>query len=56
MNDPTTSHGPYKSEVFLIGEMTQPETPVEPCVRVPPEYQQAYLELLNEYYQRRDKP
>ena len=56
MNDPTTSHGPYKGEVFLIGEMTQPGTPAEPCVRVPPQYEQAYRELLNEYYQRRDKP
>jgi hypothetical protein len=56
MNNPTTSHGPDNSEVYLIGEMTRPGFPGEPCVRVPPEYDQAYREILNEYYQRKDKP
>ena len=36
--------------------MTRPVVPAEPCVRVPPQYEMAYQEILDEYDRRKDKP
>jgi hypothetical protein len=36
--------------------MTRPAVPAEPCVFVPPQYQAAYQEILDEYHRRKDKP
>jgi hypothetical protein len=56
MTNPPTSHGPSTDEVYLIADMTRPVRPAEPCVRVPPQYEAAYQEILDEYHLRKDKP
>ena len=56
MTNPATSHGPSTDELYLISEMTRRGHPEEPCVRVPPQYQMAYQETLDEYHRRKDKP
>jgi hypothetical protein len=56
MTNPQTSHGPSTDDVYLIAEMTRPAVPAEPCVRVPPQYEMAYQEVLDEYNRRKDKP
>jgi hypothetical protein len=56
MTNPPTSHGPSTDEVYLIADTTRPVRPVEPCVRVPSQYEMAYQEILDEYHRRKDKP
>jgi hypothetical protein len=56
MTNPTTSHGPSTDDVYLIADTTRPIRPAEPCVRVPPQYEAAYQEILDEYHRRKDKP
>ena len=56
MTNPDTSHGPSTDDVYLISDRTRPAVPAEPCVRVPPQYQAAYQEILDEYHRRKDKP
>jgi len=56
MTNPATSHGPSTDDVYLIAEMTRLASPAEPCVRVPPQYETAYREILDEYRRRKDKP
>jgi hypothetical protein len=56
MTNPSTSHGPSTDEVYLIADMTRPAVPAEPCVRVPPQHDAAYQEILDEYHRRKDKP
>lgn len=55
MTNPSTSHGPDNNPIYLIDEMTQPGYPVVPCVRVPPEFEAAYAEILDEYNRRKDQ-
>src|SRR5438552_3542031 len=56
MTNPSTSHGPSTDDVYLIADMTRPARPAEPCVRVPPQYDAAYQEILDEYHRRKYKP
>ena len=56
MTNPQTSHGPSTDDVYLISDKTRLAVPAEPCVFVPPQYQAAYQEILDEYHRRKDKP
>jgi hypothetical protein len=56
LTNPTTSHGPYTSDRYLIAMTTGPGRPAEPCVRPPKEREAEFQEVLADFEIRKAKP
>lgn len=49
-----TSHGADDNEIYLIGGITVPAYPAEPCVQVPSDRAERFAEVLADYRARKD--